>query len=217
MFLGILIFIILVQATFVYALIHQINPIFIGIGVTYFAVFVVSIVLVFKFFRNRKSSNYRNGFYAFGTAILCSVPAIGFFIPGILGMITGIEVFQIIGFILAGLLFIAILYGIIFGRWNWKVHRIELNFAHLPAALDGIKLVQISDIHVGSFFDQHLRVQKAIHKINQLNADYVLFTGDLVNNAVTEMHGWEPVFSGIQARKGKYSILGNHDYGDYVK
>jgi predicted MPP superfamily phosphohydrolase len=79
-----------------------------------------------------------------------------------------------------------------------------------------MKIVQISDIHVGSFFNNYEKVEKAISQINRLEADFVFFTGDLVNNIAEEMFGWEPVFSRIQAKKGKYSILGNHAYGDYV-
>ena len=82
--------------------------------------------------------------------------------------------------------------------------------------LDGVQFVQISDAHVGSFFGQTQKVQKAIDLINELDADFFLFTGDLVNNKSDEFRGWEALFSQIQVKKGKYSILGNHDYGDYI-
>ncbi|MFM7683890.1 MAG: metallophosphoesterase, partial [Bacteroidota bacterium] len=114
-------------------------------------------------------------------------------------------------------LFIGFIIGIFFGRWNWKTHRIELTFTHLPEDFHDVKLVQISDVHIGSFFDNYEKVKKAIEKINSLKPDFVLFTGDLVNNTADEMHGWEEIFQGIRAKKGKFSILGNHDYGDYVK
>ncbi len=92
-----------------------------------------------------------------------------------------------------------------------------MTFPHLPEDFHEIKMVQISDVHIGSFFDNHEKVKKAIRKINNLEADYVFFTGDLVNNTAMEISGWESVFLDIQAKKGKFSILGNHDYGDYVK
>ncbi len=114
------------------------------------------------------------------------------------------------------LLFSGIIYGIIYGRWNWKVHTVQPKFENVPNELKGKKIVHISDIHVGSFFEKYARVEKAINLINQQEADYVFFTGDLVNNLAAEMHGWEPVFSKIEAKIGKYSILGNHDYADYV-
>ena len=122
-----------------------------------------------------------------------------------------------IGWVFSGLLFLGILVGIFYGRWNWKTHRVQLSFPHFPEELESLKIVQISDIHVGSFFNNHAKVERAIDKINSLEADYVFFTGDLVNNTASEMDGWEPIFSRIHAKKGKYSILGNHDYGDYVR
>ena len=121
-----------------------------------------------------------------------------------------------IGFILAGLHLIAIIYGIFVGRWSWKVRPVELSFEHLPEAMDGVKILQISDVHIGSFYGQTHKVQKAIDLINSRNAEYFLFTGDLVNNKADEFRGWEALFSQISVKKGKYSILGNHDYGDYI-
>jgi predicted MPP superfamily phosphohydrolase len=82
--------------------------------------------------------------------------------------------------------------------------------------MDGATFIQISDVHIGSFYGQTHKVQKAIDLINSRKADYFLFTGDLVNNKADEFKGWEPLFSQIEVKKGKYSILGNHDYGDYI-
>lgn len=114
-------------------------------------------------------------------------------------------------------IFLGILYGIQFGRWNWKVHHVTISYPNLPKAFDGLRFVQISDVHVGSFLHRYHKVQKAIDLINAQNADYVFFTGDLVNNKADEMHELGTLFSSIQAKKGKFSILGNHDYGDYVQ
>jgi predicted MPP superfamily phosphohydrolase len=140
-----------------------------------------------------------------------------YLIPGLLFQFTENENVKLIGWLFSGLLFLGILVGILYGRWNWKTHRIQLSFPHFPDELESLKIVQISDIHVGSFFNNHAKVERAIDMINSLEADYVFFTGDLVNNTASEMDGWEPVFSRIHAKKGKYSILGNHDYGDYVR
>jgi hypothetical protein len=140
-----------------------------------------------------------------------------YLIPGLLFQFTENENVKLIGWLFSGLLFLGILVGILFGRWNWKTHRVQLSFPHFPEELDSLKIVQISDVHVGSFFNNYAKVERAIDMINSLDADYVFFTGDLVNNTASEMDGWEPVFSKIQAKKGKYSILGNHDYGDYVR
>ena len=175
-----------------------------------------SFFMLIYFFRQRKHNDYKRGFSAFGGFILFSVPASLYLIPGLLFQATGNELFKLLGWVLAVLLFLGILIGIFYGRWNWKIHRVALSFPHFPDELDPLKIVQISDIHVGSFFDNHGKVNKAIDMINALKADYVFFTGDLVNNTASEMDGWEPIFQRIEAKKGKFSILGNHDYGDYV-
>jgi predicted MPP superfamily phosphohydrolase len=176
-----------------------------------------SFFLLIYFFRRREHNDYKKGFSAFGGFILFGVPAMVYLIPGLIFQFSEIEYFKIIGWILSFGLFLGILFGIFYGRWNWKTHRIQLSFPHFPDELESLKVVQISDIHVGSFFNNHSKVNKAIDMINSLDADYVFFTGDLVNNTASEMDGWEHVFSRIQAKKGKYSILGNHDYGDYVR
>jgi predicted MPP superfamily phosphohydrolase len=176
-----------------------------------------SFAMLIYFFSQRKHNDFKKGFSAFGGFILFGVPALLYLIPGLFFQATGIETFRQTGWVLSGLLFLGILVGIFYGRWNWKTHRVQLSFPHFPEELESLKIVQISDIHVGSFFNNHGKVNKAIDQINDLDADYVFFTGDLVNNTAAEMEGWEPIFSRIQAKKGKFSILGNHDYGDYVR
>lgn len=205
------------QAFFSYSFFSQEALIYNVFGAVQLVAFVGTIALMFIFFRRRNSTNYKAGFYSFGAMIASGVPAIAFIFPGILKLMTGNMLFFQIGWTLSFLLFVAILVGILWGRWNWKVHKVQLDFPHFPEDLNSVKIVQISDVHVGSFFNNYKKVEKAIEKINALNADYVFFTGDLVNNSAAEMKGWESVFSKIQAKKGKYSILGNHDYGDYVK
>ena len=216
-FLFIFLFIIATQAFFSYSFFLQEALIYNVFGAVQLVAFVGTIALMFIFFRRRNSTNYKAGFYSFGAMIASGVPAIAFIFPGILKLMTGNMLFFQIGWTLSFLLFVAILVGILWGRWNWKVHKVQLDFPHFPEDLNSVKILQISDVHVGSFFNNYKKVEKAIEKINALNADYVFFTGDLVNNSAAEMKGWESVFSKIQAKKGKYSILGNHDYGDYVK
>lgn len=216
MFGIILLLILLAQATFSYALFEFQHPFPIVLGIVQLVLFFGSMILMMRAFRHRKTTDYRKGFNAFGVMIATGVPALGFFIFGIFYLITGIAFIEAIGFGIATALFFAILSGIIWGRWNWRTHVVDLPFENLPEDSDGLKIVQISDIHVGSFFNNYQKVEKAIQQINQLEADFVFFTGDLVNNLAEEMLGWEPIFSKIQAKKGKYSILGNHDYGDYV-
>lgn len=216
MFGLILLLILLAQATLSYSLFEFQNSFIIILGTVQLALFFGSMIVMMRAIRNRRTTDYRKGFNAFGAMIAAGVPALGFFPFGILYLITGVSFIEYIGFGAATALLLAILAGIIWGRWNWKTHVIELPFENLPADSDGLKIVQISDVHVGSFFNKYDKVEKAIHQINQLEADFVFFTGDLVNNLAEEMLGWEAIFSKIEAKKGKYSILGNHDYGDYV-
>jgi predicted MPP superfamily phosphohydrolase len=115
---------------------------------------------------------------------------------------------------LAGISFAGILYGMFKGKYNFKVLNYKLSFQDLPPAFEGLKIVQISDIHSGSFDDKD-KVEYGIDLVNQQNADVIFFTGDLVNNLASEMDNWTDSFSKIKAKYGVFSILGNHDYGDY--
>lgn len=181
-------------------------------------IFIGSVGLLFFNFRRRtQNADYRLVFTYMGLFIASGIPALVYLIPGLSYLVLNLPILQWIGWTFSILIFLGILYGIQFGRWNWKVHPVDLSFPHLPDSMDGLRIIQISDVHVGSFLHRYHKVQKAIDKMNALDADYVFFTGDLVNNKADEMHGWEPLFSSIQAKKGKFSILGNHDYGDYVK
>jgi predicted MPP superfamily phosphohydrolase len=117
---------------------------------------------------------------------------------------------------LAAIPFASILYGISKGKYNFKVLSYVLHFEDLPDAFDGYKLTQISDIHSGSF-DNINKVEYAIDLINEQQSDVILFTGDMVNNKATEMEPYRDIFKKLKANDGKYSVLGNHDYGDYVK
>jgi predicted MPP superfamily phosphohydrolase len=216
-FLVILAFIVFTQIIFSNSLLFDENQVFQFIGWVQLVACLSSFFFLIYFFSQRKQNDFKRGFTAFGAFILFGVPGILYLIPGLIYLFSGHEAAKQIGWILSGLLFLGILVGIFYGRWNWKTHRIQLAFPHFPDEIKSLKIVQISDIHVGSFFNNHAKVQKAIDQINALDADYVFFTGDLVNNTASEMDGWEPVFSQIQAKRGKYSILGNHDYGDYVR
>jgi len=115
------------------------------------------------------------------------------------------------------ILSLSIINGIFRGRFDWKVIKKNLKFSNVPKAFEGFRIVQISDIHIGSFFDRHGPVEGAIEKINRQKPDLILFTGDLVNNYAKETNGWAEIFSRLKAKHGIYSVYGNHDYGEYVK
>ena len=117
---------------------------------------------------------------------------------------------------LAALPFASFIYGIIQGKYNYKVLKYQLSFKDLPDAFDGYTITQISDIHSGSFTNKE-KIQYGVDLINEQKSDLMLFTGDIVNNKADEMDDWIDVFSQLEAKEGKYAILGNHDYGDYMK
>jgi predicted MPP superfamily phosphohydrolase len=96
------------------------------------------------------------------------------------------------------------------------VAHVPIAARHLPKAFDGLRIVQISDLHLGSFSTDTDVVQHGIDLINEQRPDLILFTGDLVNNFADEAEPWLEKLSGLQATLGKFSILGNHDYGDYA-
>ncbi|WP_194766966.1 metallophosphoesterase [Tamlana sp. I1] len=117
---------------------------------------------------------------------------------------------------LAAIPFASIIYGIYKGRYNYKVLKYTMYFEDLPEAFDGYKLTQLSDIHSGSFDDME-KVEYAVDLINEQDSDVILFTGDMVNNKAEELIPYKSVFGRLKAKDGLYSVLGNHDYGDYVK
>jgi uncharacterized protein len=110
----------------------------------------------------------------------------------------------------------ALIYAMIKGKYDYRVHRQTIYFDDLPEAFDGFTITQISDIHSGSF-DNTAAVQRGIDLANAQKSDLFVFTGDLVNNAAWEIEEYIPRFSQLKAPYGQFSILGNHDYGDYIQ
>lgn len=117
---------------------------------------------------------------------------------------------------LAAIPFASLIYGIFEGKYNFKVIKQAVYFPDLPDAFDGFKITQISDVHSGSF-DNYEKINYAIDLVNEQESDMILFTGDIVNTHATEMHPWIDTFKRIKKPAyGKFSVLGNHDYGEYV-
>lgn len=117
---------------------------------------------------------------------------------------------------IAAIPFASLIYGMVQGKYNFRVLKYALEFEDLPDAFDGYTITQLSDIHSGSF-DNPKKVEYAINLANEQKSDVILFTGDLVNNVAEEMDRWKKLFSTLKAPDGVFSVLGNHDYGDYVK
>ena len=113
-------------------------------------------------------------------------------------------------------LFLLVLFGITRGRHFYRVRRETIYFPDLPEAFDGFTITQITDVHSGSFTNA-AGVQKGLDLVNNQQSDVILFTGDLVNNKASEMDRWISAFGGLKAPMGKFSVLGNHDYGDYIR
>jgi uncharacterized protein len=119
-----------------------------------------------------------------------------------------------LGLGLAAIPFAGIIYGMLKGKYDYTVHRHQIFFKDLPDAFDGLTITQISDIHAGSF-DNPEAVKRGIALANAQKSDLLFFTGDLVNNEATEIEPYLDIFKALHAPLGKFSILGNHDYGDY--
>ena len=110
---------------------------------------------------------------------------------------------------------VVLTYGVVRNDYNYKFHKAKFTFKNLPKAFKGFKIIQLSDIHAGTF-NKKEPVLKAIEKINALEPDLILFTGDLVNDLAEEMDDYKDIFGKLKAKHGIFSVLGNHDYGDYA-
>lgn len=122
-----------------------------------------------------------------------------------------------VGFVIAGIPFISIAYGIGWGRYNFIIRKSNLSYSNLPAEFDGFKIAQVSDFHLGSFAENIDKVEEVVDLVNQQNPDLIVFTGDLVNNLAAEVTPFLSALSKLKAKYGMFSILGNHDYGEYVR
>ncbi|MGK6352201.1 metallophosphoesterase [Parapedobacter sp. DT-150] len=114
-----------------------------------------------------------------------------------------------------GMLTLGLLYGV-FRRYRYQVRTVQIPISGLPKAFHGLRIVQLSDIHAGSF-DNPGAVSKGVDMAMALQPDLILFSGDLVNNRADEFKPYLDIFARLQAPLGVYSVLGNHDYGDYVR
>ena len=112
--------------------------------------------------------------------------------------------------------FLLLIYGFFIEPYTYKVRKVDVYLPYLPPQLNGFRIVHISDFHAGSYWIFKDRIAEELKKINTLYPDIICFTGDIVNNYSSELEGWVAPFQSLQARYGKFAILGNHDYGDYA-
>ena len=119
------------------------------------------------------------------------------------------------GVMMAALPFIGVIQGIGWGRFRFTVRHTGISFPNLPASFQGYRIVQLSDAHLGGFYGHRDKMQEVVEIIRDIKPDMIVFTGDMVNNYAAEMHGFVEIWAAMEAPDGKFSILGNHDYGDY--
>ncbi|MDO4781891.1 MAG: metallophosphoesterase [Capnocytophaga felis] len=121
---------------------------------------------------------------------------------------------SLLGLGIASIPFMSVIYGVTRGKYDYKVWKYTLYYDDLPEAFDGYTITQISDIHAGSF-DNRAKIQYGIDLINQQKSDVIMITGDIVNNLASELLPWKDILKQLKAKDGVFSVLGNHDYGDY--
>lgn len=126
------------------------------------------------------------------------------------------QYFNIIRIVLSVIVVITMLMGAYVTPRKFEVTHVQVSIPNLPATFEGFKIVQISDIHLGSWNRKFKKLKPVIDLVNQQNADIIVFTGDMVNNFAEEAEGWQPYFLEMKAKNGKFAVLGNHDYGDYT-
>ncbi len=213
------------------------NPLAVGLF------WVIPLLFIFVFFRfkfdqtNREPAILTGVYKVGGLFLTLYLPKLIFIVFHLLNIITRVIIsglvhiinlvfskdfvsidfyfFSYTGMIISVVLFLLLLYGMLIGRFQFKIEKVSMNFRKLPVSFNGLRIVQISDIHLGSWYRKEKKMEKVVRLINNLNPDLILFTGDLVNNFSEEAKGWTEILSRLQSKLGKYSILGNHDYGDY--
>ncbi|MEE3146476.1 MAG: metallophosphoesterase [Bacteroidota bacterium] len=202
--------------------------ILVSLGVLAFLIYTLSTL-------DRSKGITTDEMYVFGWFLVFFVPKLLFilfmfgedlirFIVGAFTALSGKESFYMpsrrkfvsaIALGVAAIPFASLIYGMYKGKYRYRVLSYQLEFDDLPEAFDGYTITQISDVHSGSF-DNADKIAYGIDLINKQESDVILFTGDLVNNFASEMKNWTQLFSKLKAKDGVYSVLGNHDYGDYA-
>lgn len=123
--------------------------------------------------------------------------------------------FSIAGAVIGFILFIVMWWGALINRFNSQIEYVVIEDARLPKSFNNYSIVQISDLHLGTYGNDTTYISKIVDEVNELNADVILFTGDIVNRNSNELRPFIKTLSRLKAKHGVYSILGNHDYGDY--
>lgn len=128
-----------------------------------------------------------------------------------------IRFFSIIGSVCAIFVFVSMLYGATYGRLHYTVNKEVIVTDRIPTTFNNYRIVQLSDLHLGNFKNKTGFISDIVKQVNELNPDLIVFTGDLVNNRGNELNAYMSILSQLHAKDGVFSVLGNHDYGDYVR
>jgi uncharacterized protein len=123
---------------------------------------------------------------------------------------------KITGWSVGGLFFLTMFAGMVFWAYDFRVREVHISLPELPKSFDGLRIVQISDIHLGSWPETR-KLEEAVKIVNDLHPDVIFFTGDMLNFSSPDINGFGPVLEKLSAPGGIYAILGNHDYGEYVR
>ncbi len=196
-------------------------------------IFISALIFIFiaiYYFQIRNHPNYISFtkiFYSVTFFFLTFIPKLAFAIVQVIRFTISVflRIFKVklrkkrppyIALIHCIIIFFIILWGIAYGKTNFKVREANICSPSLPESFNNLKIVQVSDIHIGSFCNNKSYMLQVVNIINDLKPDIVFFTGDLVNNFADEANGYDSIFQKIKAPLGKYAVLGNHDFGDYT-
>jgi predicted MPP superfamily phosphohydrolase len=191
-----------------------------GVNTIIYALFVVFVCMVYMKNFQFISKNIELLVFFF---LLLSLPKILFLLISPIDYLVKLftkrrrYIFTIVAMVVSLLTFTLLLYGMAVGRKKLVCNSVEITSAELPKEFDRLKIVHISDLHLKSFYGDTTVISQMVDKINSLNPDIVCVTGDIVSLTADEILPYKPQLSRIKAKEGVYSIMGNHDYGDYVK
>lgn len=187
------------------------------------SVFCLTVLMLMKFSDYSEFNEAKTQFFLWMNFVfmLIYIPKLVYLIFHLLNYLINIflkekiNLIRYAGVLVAMFIILLMCHGAFVNPKSVVVSKVQVEVANLPLSFDGYKIVQISDIHLGSWGENYNYMNPVIDSINAQNADIIVFTGDMVNNFSQEMEGWEAYFRQLNAKDGNYAILGNHDYGDY--
>jgi len=188
-----------------------------------YGAYALLLILTFIFLyiypnKPRDASNYSLYFYFNAILFIDFFTKVPIFIAGIVSIfIKKSNTLRFASLIIASGLGLAMICGLILGNKQIRISKVDIEYSNLPAGFNDFKIVHLSDIHLGNFKKTNSIFKRAAKRIEKIKPDLIVFTGDLVNNFAYETEGWETTFKKISSLAESYSVLGNHDYGNYTR